>query len=59
MSGYYPDGLDQASYDRYWDKLLDYCEDCESNPCQCDTERHSMGCPCPDCAGAELTAEND
>ncbi len=31
-----PDDFSQRSFDRYWSDKLDYCTDCQSEPCRCD-----------------------
>ncbi len=32
----YPDDVTQASFDRYFDRILDWCPDCEQERCECE-----------------------
>ncbi len=31
-----PDDFSQRAFDRYWAGRLDFCQDCQSEPCRCD-----------------------
>lgn len=61
MSGSYPDGVNQAIFDAYWnDKLDDAIENESPLDELIDFEPpHQSGCICADCSGAELTVDND